>query len=268
MRKVSLFMDNYEKSVSTTPEKNAVIDLSFSTPIVLNYKELNDWAERVATQLLLLGVETDEFVTYQLPNGWEFIVLTLALWKIGAVPCPLLPSLREREVKTMLESSKSRILVVTQEYRGFDYVEMAERIRAELSQPLQVFTLDSCKRVLKANQFGGLIGSDIRRDAIDERKPSSQTNAQLLYTWRSTGEPEGVLHTHETLSQLLNLYTQTLGVSKDEPMWVNAPLSHEIGFLYGMAVSLYSGTTGIYQENWEENVARKTVETYLAMTAN
>jgi len=262
MENVALLMNKYENSVRTNPEKQAVVDLSFSAPVVLNYAELNDWVDRVSTQLLILGLESGDFVAYQLPNGWEFIVLTLALWKIGGVPCPLLPSLREREVKFMLESSRSRIFVITDEFRGFRYQEMAERVKAELSQPLQIFTLSSEQREPSTSDFDGLAAREINFKAIHERKPGPETHAQLLYTSGTTGEPKGVLHTHETLSRALHMHTQTLGLTAEDPIWIPSPVAHQTGFLYGMALSLYTGATGIYQCLWDVEVAKSAIETY------
>src|ERR1700746_236233 len=68
----------------------------------LTYKELDRLADRAARSLLRLGVGRGDVVTVQLPNWWEFVVTAFACSKIGAVMNPVMPILREREVRYIL----------------------------------------------------------------------------------------------------------------------------------------------------------------------
>ena len=65
--------------------------------------------------LLDLGVQPGEPVAYQLPNRGEFVAITLAALRIGAVCCPLMPIFRQREIAFMLARSQARVLVVPAE---------------------------------------------------------------------------------------------------------------------------------------------------------
>ncbi|WAH37857.1 AMP-binding protein [Alicyclobacillus dauci] len=258
-----LFLDKFDETVRTNPNKAAVIDLSVEKPIILSYRELSDLADRCATKLIDLGVKPGEAVAYQLPTSWEFIVLTLALWRTSATPCPLLPSLREREVTFIMQSSGSRLLIVPDEFRRFSYEPMVSSIKGELPNLEHVFVMSQRVRRPAESTMGGLLAdTSAPAEVLAARRATATTYSELLYTSGTTGEPKGVLQIHQTLSSALLAHTTTLGLTSEDNIWVPSPLAHQTGFLYGMLVSFYIGGTGVYQSIWSVETAKKAIEEY------
>ena len=66
----------------------------------------------------------------QLPNWNEFVVVYVALARIGAVLVPTMPIYRHDEARYVLQHSGAKIAVVPGEFRGFDYPDMLGEIRA------------------------------------------------------------------------------------------------------------------------------------------
>ena len=66
----------------------------------------------------------------QLPNGWPFVVLTLACLRAGIVPVMALPAHRRHELAYLCEHSEARALAVPDVLRGFDHQQMAEELLA------------------------------------------------------------------------------------------------------------------------------------------
>jgi cyclohexanecarboxylate-CoA ligase len=91
----------------------------------LSYRELDARVDRVARGLVSLGVGRSDVVTFQLPNCWEFIALSLACVRIGAVANPVMPIFRQHELTFMLNFGESKVFVVPKVFRGFDYEAMA-----------------------------------------------------------------------------------------------------------------------------------------------
>lgn len=249
-----------DRIVALDPGRTAVIDVSADPAIALSYAQLSDLADRIAQGFLNLGVRPGEYVTYQLPNGWEFVAITLALWKIGAVPCPLLPQLREREVKFMVESSGSRILIAPDEFRHFQYADMLRKVKESVPGLEQVFILESGMRVPGSTKLGGLLAGRADKAAIAARQTTVDMPAQLLYTSGTTGEPKGVVHTHATLSHAIFAHLNTLHLTQEDVVWIPSPVAHQTGFLYGMALSWALGTAGVYQAIWNVEGARIAIE--------
>ena len=99
------------------------------------WAELDRQADQLATFLLDLGVQPGEPVAYQLPNRGEFVAITLAALRIGAVCCPLMPIFREREIAFMLARSKARVLFVPATFRGRDHAAETAAVLAAPDHP-------------------------------------------------------------------------------------------------------------------------------------
>ena len=119
------------RSARRTPDKIAAIDSRRQ----VTFAELQAESDRCALGLLELGVRPGDVVSFQLPNWIEFLVLHFAASRIGAVSNPLIPIYREREVGFMVGLAESKVLVVPQEFRGFDYPAMVDRLRGGLAGP-------------------------------------------------------------------------------------------------------------------------------------
>ena len=81
-------------------------------------------------------------MSFQLPNWIEFLVLHFAATRIGAVSNPLIPIYRDREVGFMVGFAESKVLVVPQEFRKFDYPAMVDRLRGDWPALQHVFVVD------------------------------------------------------------------------------------------------------------------------------
>ena len=119
--------DRLDAVAAATPDRIAAIDPRGQ----LTYGELKRRSDRAALGLLELGVRPGDVVSYQLPNWTEFLVLHHAATRIGAVNNPLIPIYRDREVGFMVGLAESKVLVIPQEFRGYDYPAMVERLRPQ-----------------------------------------------------------------------------------------------------------------------------------------
>ena len=77
-----------------------------------------DDAERVAAGLHDLGVRTDTVVSWQLPTTIDTLVLLAALTRLGAVQNPIVPIMREREVRYITHEARTEYFVVRPRMAG------------------------------------------------------------------------------------------------------------------------------------------------------
>src|SRR5262249_47286760 len=117
--------DYLDEIACATPDKTAFVDSRRR----VTYGELKRISDRCALGLLELGVQPGDVVSFQLPNWIEWLVVQLAASRIGAISNPLIPIYRDREVGFMVEAARSKILVVPERFRGFDYPAMVNRLR-------------------------------------------------------------------------------------------------------------------------------------------
>jgi cyclohexanecarboxylate-CoA ligase len=90
--------------LASSPNKEALIAYRHdqSGSLRFTYRELSEKINLAAQSLYGLGVRQGDVVSVQLPNWWEFVVITLACGRIGAVMNPLMHIFRERELTYMI----------------------------------------------------------------------------------------------------------------------------------------------------------------------
>ncbi len=103
--------------------------------------QLREQAYWLAAALRWLGVEAGDRVQVQLPNWNEFVVVYVALARIGAVLVPTMPIYRHDEVPYILQHSGAKVSVVAGEFRGFDYPDMIADIRASAPELRHVISV-------------------------------------------------------------------------------------------------------------------------------
>jgi len=253
------------------PGETAVVDGRPQSTGHLTWAELDAGADRIAAMLLSLGVRSGDRVAFQLPNWSEFVLLTVAVLRIGAVAAPVMPIFREREVAFALHRSRAAVVVVPEEFRGRHYA-------AELSGILaagtgtdpgydlavrHVIVIGAAAPPLAVRERGitwhgweqELAETEVDRDQIDAAAPGPDDPAQLLFTSGTTGEPKGVLHRHSTLSRAAAMEAHQLELGSGEAVFIPSPLAHQTGFLYGMWLSLVLGVPQILQSVWDPDRA-------------
>jgi len=265
------------------PNETAVVDARDDATGHLTWAQLDAEADRAAAMLLGLGVRRGDRVAFQLPNWREFVVLTVAVLRIGAVAAPIMPIFREREVAFALHRSQARVMVLPAEFRGRSPAgELDNILRAGagtdpgygllLEHVVVIGDLPDARQAdgahdLPADPMPREPGrtprwrrwadaladadADARAAEIDERAPRPDDAAQLLFTSGTTGEPKGVLHRHQTLSRAAAMEVAHLGLTSDDAIFIPSPLAHQTGFLYGMWLSFVLGAPQILQPVWE-----------------
>lgn len=215
----------------------------------LPWSALVDGANAVAAGLLELGVAPGDAIAYQLPNQLEFLTISLAAARIGAVCEPLMPIFREHELEFMLRESAARVLIVPDEFRGHDYAAMAGRLESALSKLEHVLVLAGGSFARLPTATVGAAG----HQALEARRPDPGDIAQLLFTSGSTGEPKGVAQTHASLNLAAQMHIRHFGLSVEDVIYIPSPLAHQTGFLYGMWIALLLGAPQVIQTSWDAN---------------
>src|SRR5260370_7545091 len=158
------------------------------------YAELSDLVARAAAALKRLGVGPRDVMSVQLPNWWEFAVIALAAFRVGAVVNPLMPIFREHELSYMLGFAETKLLVVPKSFRGFDHEAMAQALRPKLPKLQHVVVVDgegvmSFDRALLSGseRLGPPPAGEIGALPADQM-------AGLMFTAGPPGPPKGVIH--------------------------------------------------------------------------
>ena len=242
------FVDDWAKR---QPNKTAIVDARSR----YSYGELRARAGTAALGFLDFGVRHGDVVTVQLPNWNEFIVIALALERIGAVINPVAPIFRSREMRSILRLARSNAVVMPASFRGFDYPAMYRTLCAELPTVATQIVVGDGGSTRECVSWNELLDRGASRDrlrgALDRLRPGPNEVRELMFTSGTTGEPKGVMHTANTISAGVDPIMRTLGMSSDDVCHMASTLGHQTGFLYGMELALRSGARLILQETWD-----------------
>ena len=120
--------DVFDQSVRRHAEREAVIDGQRR----VKYRELGLLVERLALHFAERGICGGRPVVFQLANSLECTAAYFACLKIGAVPIACLPAHRHSEIEHLARFTEAYAWLIPSEYRGFDFVAMADELRANL----------------------------------------------------------------------------------------------------------------------------------------
>lgn len=218
------------RRAEATPDALFAIDESDQT---LTFAEYRAQAERAAAALQLRGIGADSPVSWILPSSLTSLVLIAALARLGARQNPILPMYRQREVGFMIAQSRARLLIAPDNWRGFDYAQMAREIVAS-HDDLQLMIIDDA---LDERAAAGLPKAPAPLEA-----PGDAPIRWLFYTSGTTAEPKGALHSDASLWSMARGMGDALDLAPDDRIAMVFPLTHIggvgwliAGLLYGCA---------------------------------
>ncbi|MEK4044425.1 amino acid adenylation domain-containing protein [Paenibacillus sp. FSL H8-0048] len=158
----------FEEQAARTPDRVALV----MDREQMNYRELNELANRTARLLRGKGVGREDIVAVMMDHSFNMIGYLLGILKSGGAFLPIDPSYPEERVRLILEDSRAKYILVAAG-AGDLYKDMAVIMDIELMN-----AEESCNPE-PVNQSGDM--------------------AYLLYTSGSTGKPKGVAVEHVSL---------------------------------------------------------------------
>ena len=208
------------------PDALALVD----GDVRLTYRSLAARADALAARLVDdLGLERDDRIVVQLPNCWEFVVLTLACLRAGIVPVMALPAHRQHEMSYLAAHSEAAALAVPATLRGFDHAAMAEELRAQSETLEQVLVVGEEIRH-NHRDLSRLCAEPDDAAAVrarwDADQPSSRSAAVFLLSGGTTGLPKLIARTHDDYAYNARASAELCLLGPDSVYLVSLPASH------------------------------------------
>src|ERR1700759_3908285 len=122
--------DSLLEAARLTPARVVLVD----GDVRLGCESLAAQAKTLA-HAMLSRTPPGSVVSFMLPNWHEAAVVYAAATLAGMVVNPILPSLRDHELRIILDDAHSRMIFVPSAFRGYDYASMLSRVTAVLATP-------------------------------------------------------------------------------------------------------------------------------------
>ena len=243
------FADVLARRVAETPDKEAVTDGTRR----LTYRELSDGIDRMAARLRGLGIGEGDVVGIQVPNWVEFPFVFFALERLGAVAVTVSVDFRSRELEYILRFADARMLVCCARFRDFDHLAMAEELRRKVPS-LKIVG------VLRGAPFPGMVsldniaaGSGPPADFAPARQ-SADTVMRMAFTSGTTGNPKGVMHSHNTTLAAARILNGDLGLGPADVLMTWLPCGLNWGYLT-LVQAILAGGKAVLQERFRPGAA-------------
>ena len=202
--------DALARAAADAPERVLIID----GEVRLSARDLQQNATALA-QVLAQRFPRGSVISFMLPNWHEAAVIYLATTLAGMVAHPVLPSMREYDLRFMLQDVGSCMIFIPEEFRGHQCAQMLQAVVAQLAAPPDVVVVrGDCGPHLA---YGALFHA-ITPCPLPTLEPDAVR--MIMYTSGTTGSPKGVMHSHNSLHALI----QQLGTAPNTCCTVAMPL--------------------------------------------
>ncbi|MBB2940022.1 cyclohexanecarboxylate-CoA ligase [Amycolatopsis bartoniae] len=249
-----------EQAAAACGSRTAIVDGAQR----LTYGNLFRRVESLANAMRGRGIGPGDVVSFQLPNWWEASVVHFATIRIGAISNPLVPILRQRELRFMLRQARSKIVFVPSTYRGFDHAALASRLCAEVATLETMVVVRGARD--QALTFDGLLGEGAPStgpNVPDEQVVvrSADDPVLLLYTSGTESRPKGVVHSHNSLVYENRTMIERYSLSDRDSVFMPSPVTHISGLLYGIHLPVALRTKVVLLDQWRPERGRDLIRT-------
>jgi 2,3-dihydroxybenzoate-AMP ligase len=212
-----IVFDKYEKRI-------ALLDRDRS----ITYGELDRMSDNLALNLLEIGFHPLDRVVVQLPNVSEFVVLYLALQKIGCIPIAALMPHRFAEISQFVELSGAAACVVPDQQGDFDYCAMVERIRQKVSKLRHGIVLGPARPGFLSLPDMIAKPSSLPRSALSEIHIDPVDPAIFQLSGGTTGIPKLIPRTHNDYAYNSKVASSVCAVGENSVLLVILPIAHNL----------------------------------------
>jgi 1-acyl-sn-glycerol-3-phosphate acyltransferase len=216
-----------EWHVQNNPERLHINILGDDTDVQnLTYRQLWQGAQQLAAGLQQNGIQSGETVAIMLPTGRDYFFSFFGILLTGAVPVPIYPPVRRSQLEDhlhrhsgILNNCAATLLITMPEAKV-----VARLLKSQVLSLREVVTLDDLRSVSASYVRPPLSPDDI---------------AFLQYTSGSTGNPKGVVLTHDNLLANIRAMGEAVAATPDDIFVSWLPLYHDMGLIGAWLGSMY-----------------------------
>jgi len=279
---VRLVSDRLADIAREDPHRELVFDPVFGR---FSYADIDAQVRRLAHGLVARGIGPGDVVILQLPNWAPFLTFHIALTAIGAVTALVPFVYREHEISGVAALTGARALVVPDEYRGFSYRRMAERVRTTHIDLRHVFLVDPERRNQGHDEsrdeepdgsnafvdYAAFMAEPWERTApcdLAARAPDPEDLTAIGFTSGTTGDLKGVMFDTRIIAAVNRGFVDRYGLNENDRILGGSPLGHAVGFTHALRMALTIGGSIVMQQRWEPGEAIELIRrercTYMA----
>ncbi len=237
---------------------------------VINYREFNDLADRLAAGLAAIGVKKGDRVCILMPNSPQFVIAFYGVLKAGGVVVASNILYTAGEIARQVSDAEATVALVTSNfYQTFKQAQPDTPVKQVIVSHIKDFMppvlrllmplLALVKSDLKVHQTKLRDGDTWLVDLLDRYPPSMRPQvkigpddvAMFQYTGGTTGVSKGAVNTHRALvanSLQIKAWLPDIALGK-EIVLMAIPLFHVYGMVAGMSLAMAAAASLVLVPN-------------------
>lgn len=225
------------------------------------YGEIKERAERAAQTLRGMGLGRGHTALLVSENRPQWGMAYFGILKTGGIAVPVDSEATVDQLLNVIRSAQAHLIIVSDAVAhrlGPDFEEaLRERgLPAQMVTLGQLFTLaltdeDAAKTTVDAPASTDDDAHKTSEAVVDElmlAQQQGQPLASLIFTSGTTGEPKGVMLSHQNFTHLLTSLQQTFDIDERDGFLSVLPLHHTFEFACGLLMPLSRGASITYLE--------------------
>jgi fatty-acyl-CoA synthase len=205
-------------------------------------------AERLASALAS-RFRPGERVAIWAPNIPEWVIFEFAAAMAGLTLVTVNPAFRAKELRYVLEQSRSVGLFLVREHRGNPLAEIADDVCASLPAIRTIVDLENRDALFACESTTPALPPVDTDDAV-----------QIQYTSGTTGFPKGAVLHHRGIVNNARLTMARIGAGADDSYLGIMPMFHTAGCVLSVLGSLQTGCRLVLLRQFDPDWANATVE--------
>ena len=252
----------FDASLRANPEARAVV--FFDTE--LSYAEVNARTNAVVLWLQAHGIERGDRVVVQLQNVPQFLMLALAIWRVGAVLVPVNPMYKRDELAHAIRDSGAILLIgaaqTAPEARAactlagldaaffIDEFALQERNDERLHVSAPASDIDPTLSQI----FEGSSAASPDEPAVAWAELRPEDTALICYTSGTSGSPKGAVISHDNVAASVVAYREWWSIPEGTDIAAVAPLCHITGIVCGLLLPWLTRSAAIMTYRFHADV--------------
>ncbi|MGD0854967.1 MAG: AMP-binding protein [Dehalococcoidia bacterium] len=232
----------------------------------ITYRQLDDYATRIAYQMTELGIKTYDRIVMQMFNSAELVYLFYACMKIGAIPICSLPTHRWAEISYVAKHSEARVHAIPAgTVKDFDYEEFADKVRQEIPGMKIVLTVGKPVRsgMYSINELMEKeIDLEKARAKLKKYRPDPMEPALFQLSGGTTGVPKIIPRTHNDYYYNVKCTVEALGYDTNVRSLAAGPLVHNFALINVLLPIHMSGGIIVLSSSFASEALLKAIAEY------
>lgn len=211
--------------------------------------EVTEMANLISYGLLQMGINIGDRISIISNNRPEWIITNMGLMEAGAINVPIYPTISENDLVYILNDVEVKYVFVSNK----ELFDKVNSIKSQVPSILQIFSFDKIDGVnywTEIIELGNKFHNNEKLEKIKDSISASDV-ATILYTSGTTGNPKGVMLSH---NNLISNAIANQDAANFNPEWKALsflPLNHVFERMLTI-LYLYKGVSIYYAESMEK----------------